>query len=589
VFCGVGGVEAQSETVWRQAAKYRVPRLCFINKMDRLGADFTRVLADIGDRLDSNPIAVQLPVGQGPDFRGQIDLIERKAYLYATADVATDLITQDIPSELAKLAESARHEMIERIAEVDDGLMDKFIHDEPISVDDIRGAIRRATCANTMQVVLCGSALKHMGVRPLLDAVLSYLPSPLDVPAVTGLAPGASDEPVSRKAATDEPFCGLVFKISSDQHGDLYFTRIYSGTLKAGSRVMNPVRDKKEIVSRIWEMYASQRIRRDEAYAGDIVALVGCKHSLTGDTLCDMRAQLVLERMEFPRGVISMSIEPRSSADKAKLAEAMATLHREDPTFESRFDTDTGQTLISGMGELHLEILHHKLRRDIGIDVKVGKPRVAYKETVCAAAVGEGRFIRQIGGRGQFGVVRLRVEPYMPAAGEESVQFVDEAPGDAIPRQFISSIAEGVHDASCSGHLAGYPMDNLLVTLIDGDSHPVDSSEMAFLQAASMAFEDAVAKATPTFMEPIMSLQVVCPGESLGAVTGDLNARRAEIMDMTVRHSMRVIDAKVPLAEMFGYTTALRSLTQGRATSTLEPSHYQTVPRNVADGLLKFV
>jgi elongation factor G len=302
-----------------------------------------------------------------------------------------------------------------------------------------------------------------------------------------------------------------------------------------------------------------------------------------------MRAPVVLDRMEFPRGVISMSIEPRNSADRAKLGEAMETLRREDPTFESRFDRDTGQTLISGMGELHLEVLHHKLRRDMGIDVKVGRPRVAYKETVCAAAIGEGRFIRQIAGRGQFGVVTLRVEPYKPAAGEEPVKFANELPGDAIPRQFIPSIAEGVQDASRSGHLAGYPLENLLVTLVDGDSHPVDSSEMAFLQAASMAFEDAVTKAAPTFMEPIMSLQVVCPEESMGAVTGDLNARRAEIVNMTVRHSTRVIDAKVPLAEMFGYTTALRSLTQGRATSTLEPSHYQVVPRNVADGLLKFV
>jgi len=589
VFCGVGGVEAQSETVWRQAAKYGVPRLCFVNKMDRLGADFNRVVDDIAERLSSNPVAVQLPIGQGAEFAGQIDLIEQKAYFYTPAEVATDLVARDIPDDMAEPAAAARHEMIEKIAEVDDGLMAKFIEDEPISTDDIRSAIRRATCANALQAVLCGSALKHMGVRPLLDAVLWYLPGPLDVPAVTGHPDLESDEIVTRLSSPDEPFCGLVFKIASDQHGDLYFTRIYSGTLKAGSRVMNPVRDKKEMVTRIWEMYASQRIRRDEAYAGDIVAIVGCKHSLTGDTLCDPRHPMVLARMEFPRAVISMSIEPRSSADRAKLADAIETLRREDPTFTSHVDADTGQTLISGMGELHLEILHHKLRRDMGVDVKVGKPRVAYKETVRAAAVGEGRFIRQIGGRGQFGVVSLRVEPYTPASGEEPVQFANEMAGDAIPRQFIPSIAEGVRDASRSGHLAGYPMENLLVTLVGGESHPVDSSEMAFLQAASMAFEDAVAKAAPTFMEPIMSLQVVCPEESLGAVTGDLNARRAEIVDMTVRHSMRMIDAKVPLAEMFGYATTLRSLTQGRATSTLEPSHYAVVPRNVAENLLRFV
>ncbi len=589
VFCGVGGVEAQSETVWRQAARYRVPRLCFVNKMDRLGAEFDRVVEEIGERLSSNPVAIQLPIGAGADFRGQIDLIEQKAYLYTPADVATDMHIEPIPEDMVDLAETARHEMIERVAEVDDELMARFINDEPISPDDLRAAIRRATCANALQVVLCGSALKHMGVRPLLDAIVWYLPSPVDVPPVVGHESLDSDKELTRKAADDEPFCGLVFKITSDPHGDLYFTRIYSGTLKAGTRVYNPVRDKKEIVSRIWEMYAKQRIRRDQVHAGDIVALVGCKHSLTGDTLCDAKKPIVLERMEFPKAVISMSIEPRSSADKNKLAEALETLRREDPTFEYHQDVETGQTLISGMGELHLEILHHKLRRDIGVDVKVGKPRVAYKETVTGVGEGEGRFVRQIGGRGHFGVVRLRVEPFAPETGEPPVKVVNEVKGEEIPKEFHKAIEEAVTDTAQSGHLAGYPLENIRVTILSGQSHPVDSSEMAFAQAAAAALEEAVGQASPSFMEPIMSLQVACPEEFLGAVTGDLNARRGEIVNMTVRHSMRVITAKAPLAELFGYSTSLRSASQGRATSTMEPSHYAVVPRNIADGLLKFV
>jgi elongation factor G len=428
-----------------------------------------------------------------------------------------------------------------------------------------------------------------MGIQPLLDAVVRYLPSPLDVPPVEGHTSLTSDKRATRKASVDEPFCGLVFKITSDQHGDLYFTRIYSGKLDAGTRVLNSTRDKKEIVSRVWEMYAKQRIRRDEAFAGDIVAVVGCKHSLTGDTLCDSRDPIILERMEFPRGVISMSIEPRNSADKTKLQDALGVLRREDPTFTSRFDEETGQTIITGMGELHLEILHNKLRRDMGVDVKVGKPRVAYKETVCIAGEAEGRFVRQIGGRGQFGVVSLRVEPYKAAAGTPTVVFEVGKIGEAIPKQYLPSIEEGVRDAAQSGQLAGYPMENIKITLIGGEHHPVDSSEMAFLQAASMAFELAVIKAEPAFMEPIMLLQVVSPEEFLGAVTGDLNARRAEIINMSARHTNRVIDAHVPLAEMFGYSTVLRSLTQGRATSTLEPSHYAIVPKNVAEGLLRYV
>ena len=589
VFCGVGGVEAQSETVWRQADKYRVPRLCFVNKLDRLGSDFHQVIEEIDDRLASHPVALQLPIGSGADFRGQVDLIEQKAYFYTRKEVATDLKVEPIPEDLVGEARAARQKMIERIAEADDILMAKFVEESEITSDDIHAAVRRATCANALHPVLCGSALKDMGVRRLLEAVVRYLPSPLDVPAVTGHVSLTSDKQVTRQAAADEPFCGLVFKIASDKHGDLHFVRIYSGTLAAGTRVLNATRDKKEIVSRIWEMYAKQRIRRESALAGDIVALVGCKHSLTGDTLCDPHHPVVLERMEFPEAVIAMSIEPRTSADKEKLADALGVLRREDPTFKSDFNEETGQTVISGMGELHLEILHNKLRRDIGVDVKVGRPRVAYKETICQSAEAEGRFVRQIGGRGQYGVVTLRVEPFSPGTGADPVRFLADLPAEAIPRQYVPAIEEGVRDAARSGHLAGYPMENVQVTLIGGDHHPVDSSEIAFLQAGALAFEQAVAKACPVFMEPVMNLQVVCPEEFLGAVTGDMNARRADIVNMTVRRSTQVITARVPLAEVFGYTTALRSLTQGRATSTLEPSHYAVVPRQVADELLRYV
>ena len=589
VFCAVGGVEAQTETVWRQADKYHVPRLCFINKLDRIGADFPRVVEEIRHRLHSQPVIVQLPMGYGADFAGQIDLIDQKAYFYTPTDVATELDIREIPAEYADAAEIARLELIEAVASVDDHLMEKFVHEQPISADDLRGAVRRAVCANKVQPVLCGSALKHNGIQLLLDAVVDFLPSPTDLPPIMGHESLTSDKEVVRHPDPDEPFCGLVFKIISDQHGDLYFTRIYSGTLPAGTRVMNPVRDKKENVSRIWEMNAKQRQPREQALPGDIVALIGCKYSLTGDTLCDIRHPIVLEKMEFPETVISMSIEPRSSADKTKLMDALAMLRREDPTFASRYDTETGQTLISGMGELHLEIIRNKIIRDLGVDVHVGKPRVAYKETIRGSAEAEGRFIRQTGGRGQYGVVVVRVEPFEPALGEDPVEILNALVGESIPRQYVPAIETGIRDASKSGFIAGYPMSNVRVTMLDGSHHPVDSSDLAFEQAGAMAFEAAVAKADPVFMEPIMSLQVVTPEEFLGAVTGDLNSRRAEIVNMSLRHNMRVVDAKVPLAEVFGYSTGLRSLSQGRATSTMEPSHYAIVPQHVADGLMKYV
>ena len=590
VFCAVGGVEAQSETVWHQAERYHVPRICFVNKMDRLGADFEMVVKEVADRLRANPLVVQLPIGAGDEFRGQIDLIRRKAYYYDPEKVATTLRVEEIPAELADEAELARHEMVERVAESDDELTEKYLTDEgAITEDDLLAAIRRGTLAMKLHPVLCGSALKHMGVRPLLDAVVQYLPSPEEVPPVKGHASLTSDEVIYRHADPTEPLAALVFKITSDAHGDLNFVRIYSGRLKAGTRLLNATQDKKENVTRIWEMHAKQRIPRETTEAGDIVAVVGLKDSATGDTLCDSRHPVVLERLEFPEPVITMSIEPRTNADKQKLIEALNTLRREDPSFQYRYNDDTGQTTISGMGELHLEIVKNKLVRDLGLEVRVGRPKVAYKETIQAAAQAEARFIRQLGGRGQFAVVRLRVEPFTPEPGGKVIAFEDATRGGEIPKEFVASVAQGVRDAAGSGPLAGYPLQNVKATLLGGETHPVDSSDIAFEQAGAMAFDQAVADAKPVFLEPIMRLQVSVPEEFLGAVTGDLNARRASIREMEQRGRFRVLWAEAPLAEMFGYSTQLRSLTQGRGTSTMEPHSYAPAPSHVADGILKYV
>jgi elongation factor G len=588
VFCGVGGVEAQTETVWRQAERYGVPRLCFINKLDRVGADFEMVVGEIASRLHASPIVVQLPIGIGDTFAGQIDLIRRKAYYYDPAEVGTELRVEEIPAEYRDAAELARGELIEKAAECDDSLMEKYLHEQPISEADIIAAIRRGTIANRLQPVLCGSALRHMGVRPTLDAVVDYLPSPLDVPPVKGHDSLKGTKEVIRKSDPDDPFSALVFKIISDQHGDLHFVRIYSGRLSAGTRVLNSTQDKKEIVSRIWEMHAKQRIRRDEAQAGDIVAVVGLKAAITGDTLCDPRQPVVLERLVFPEPVITMSIEPRTNADKPRLGDALAVLRREDPSFSYRYDEETGQTTISGMGELHLEIVKNKLVRDMNVDVHVGRPKVSYKETILGSADAQGRFIRQTGGRGQYAVVDLRVEPFAPGPEDEPIAFVDATKGGPIPREFIASVEQGVRDAATSGPLAGYPMLNIKATLLDGKHHPVDSSDLAFQQAATLAFNEAVQAAQPVFLEPIMRLQVTTPEEYLGSVTGDLNSRRAEIREMEQRGKYRVLMAMAPLAEMFGYSTQLRSLSQGRATSTMEPHSYAPAPTHVTEQILKY-
>ena len=598
VFCAVGGVEAQSETVWRQADRYGVPRLCFVNKLDRVGADFETVVDEIRDRLAANPVPVQLPIGAGQEFLGQVDLISRKAWYYEPDGVATRIRAEPIPGDLAEQTEQARREMIEAAAEHDDALMEKYVHEEDVSEEEIIAALRRGTLSGGLQPVLCGSALKHMGVRPLLDAVVRYLPSPLDVPPVVGHAGPRSkasrrrrargaEEKVIRKSDPNEPFSGLVFKILSDQHGYLNFVRVYSGTLKSNTRVLNSTQNRKQNVSRIWEMHAKQRIRREEATAGDIVALVGMNDCLTGDTLCDTRHPVILERLESPEPVITMSIEPRTNADRQKLVEALNVLRREDPSFRYRYDEETGQSTISGMGELHLEIVKHKLTRDMGLQIHVGRPNVAYKEAVRAEATAEGRFIRQTGGRGQFGVVVLKVEPHAPEADEETIVFEDATRGGAVPREYIGSVAEGVHDAAGSGPLAGYPMMNVKVTLLDGKHHPVDSSDIAFRRAGSLAFEEAAKNASPVFLEPIMRTQITVPETFFGGVTGDLNARRAEIRNVEQRGRYRVVTAEIPLAEMFGYATQLRSLTQGRGNSTMEPLAYRPTPAHVAEEILR--
>ncbi|MDP6637010.1 MAG: elongation factor G [Phycisphaerae bacterium] len=588
VFCAVGGVEAQSETVWRQGDRYGVPRLCFINKLDRIGADFETVVKEIRARLDANPVVVQLPMGSSEDLKGQVDLVRRKAYFYDPDDVATILRVEDVPEDMVDEVENARVEMIEAAAECDDDLMAKYIGDEEISEDIIVAALRKGTIAGKIQPVLCGSALKHVGVRPLLDAIVDYLPDPADIPDVQGHESlDKSSREITRKSDPSEPFSALVFKLASDQHGYLNYVRVYSGTLKSNTRVLNSTQNKKENVTRIWEMHAKQRIRREQAVAGDIVALVGMNDSVTGDTLCDPKSPVVLERLEFPDPVITMSIEPRTNADKQALANALNILRREDPSFRYSYNKETGQSTISGMGELHLEIVKNKLTRDLGLDVHVGRPSVAYKETIQTSASAEGRFVRQTGGRGQFGVVELSVEPWRDEDDDQAITFVDSSKGGVVPKEFIPSVVEGVRDAATCGVLAGYPMLNIKVTLLDGKHHPVDSSDVAFRQAGAMAFEAAVEKASPVFLEPIMRVQVTVPETFVGAVTGDLNARRSEIRDMVQRGQYRVLTAEIPLAEMFGYATQLRSLTQGRGNSTMEPLSYRPTPSQTTRDILK--
>ncbi len=583
IFCAVGGVEPQSETVWRQADKYQVPRIAFVNKMDRVGADFYNAVQMMEDRLGAHAVPIQIPMGEGDMFTGLIDLIKMKAVVYHEDSLGTTWEEIEIPNDLKEIADEYRTNLLEAISEYDDTLMEKYLEGEPISEKEIHEAIRKATIDVSIVPVLCGSAFKNKGVQRLLDAITLYLPSPLDIPAIKGHHPKTGEE-IVRKPSFDEPFSALAFKIMTDPYvGRLTYFRVYSGVLKAGSYVYNPNVGKRERIGRILRMMANKQEDITEARAGDIVAAVGLKHTKTGHTLCAEDKQVILEQMVFPEPVISVAIEPKSKADQDKLGDSLNKLADEDPTFRIRTDEETGQTIISGMGELHLEVIVDRLVREFKVHANVGKPQVAYKESITKKARGEGKFIRQSGGRGQYGHCIIEIEPNEPGKGFE---FENKIVGGVIPREYINPVAEGIQEAMLNGVIAGYPVIDVKVTLLDGSYHEVDSSEMAFKVAGSMAFKDAVSKADPILLEPIMDVEVVVPEEYMGDVMGDLNSRRGRIRGMVPRKDAQVISASVPLSEMFGYATTLRSITQGRAIYTMQFSHYEPVPQNIADQIM---
>jgi elongation factor G len=594
VFDGKEGVEAQSETVWRQADRYGVPRMCFINKMDKLGADFYYSFKTIIERLGANPIALQLPIGFGDDLQGIVDLLDLKAFFFK-GEKGEIVEEGEIPADLKDDAELWRNELVEKAAELDDELMEKYLEDpESITIPEIKAAIRKGTIALQCNPVFCGSALKNIGVQRLINGVIDYLPNPTQVPPIEGIDPRDPDIKLVRPHSEDAPFAALVFKVVSDTHGDLTYCRVYSGKLPKGTRVLNPGNNKKENVSRIFEMHAKDREALEEVGAGNIVALIGLKSSFTGDTICDPDNPVILERMTFPEPVISMSIEPNTADDKKKLGDALQTIRREDPSFRSQYNDETGETIISGMGELHLEIIKNKLVRDMKVGVTVGKPRVSYRETILGTANDvRGLFKKQTGGRGQFGDAVVSVSPITEAEAEEQelkykdgVVFVDKIAGGVIPREYIPSVEYGVRQAAMSGVLGGYPLINVKVELVFGSYHDVDSSQVAFEQAGSLAFREAVMKAKPALLEPIMKLVVTTPDEYFGSVSGDIASRRGHIVDSELRGVVRLISAEVPLSEMFGYTTTLRSMTQGRATSSMEPAEYRVMPDSLKDAVL---
>jgi elongation factor G len=596
VFDGKEGVEAQSETVWRQADRYNVPRLCLINKMDKIGADFEFSYGTLRQRLGANAIAVQLPIGAGDTFEGIIDLIEMKAYYFDSGDMGSVVEQRDIPEDMQEMADLWRHDIIERIAELDDELTELYLEDEfAITEEQLKAALRRATIDMRAFPTYCGSALKNIGVQRVLNGVIEYLPNPTEVPEVQGANPKDEDEKLSRPNSEDAPFSGLVFKVVSDSHGDLTYVRVYSGRLEKGSRVLNPGNGRKENVSRIYEMHAKDREALEYAGAGSIVAVIGLKNSVTGDTLCDTNDPIILERMHFPDPVISMSIEPITNDDKKKLGEALTTIRREDPSFHANYNEETGETIISGMGELHLEIVKNKLTRDLKIGVNVGTPRVSYRETITGVAENvRGKFVKQSGGRGQFGDVVMNVRPMTAAEAEEQelvmkngIVFVDKISHGSIPREYVPSVQHGVRNASSSGILGGYPMVNVCCELVDGSYHEVDSSQVAFEQAGALGFREACTKAGLALLEPIMKVMITTPDEFFGSVSGDLSSRRGQINDSELRGVVRIINAEVPLSEMFGYTTVLRGMTQGRASSTMEPSEYRLMPENLKKEVLK--
>ncbi len=583
VFDAVAGVEPQTETVWRQADRYDVPRICFVNKMDRTGADFGRTVDMMVDRLQALPLVLQLPWGTEGDFKGVIDIVEMKAHVWE-GEMGEEWRDEDIPQDYLEAAAAARHELFERLADHDESLMEKFVHEEEPTIDELRRAIRRATLANEGVPVLCGSAFKNKGVQPLLDAIIWYLPSPLDVPPM--VAHDLKGEEVTRAASDEEPFSALAFKIMSDPYvGRLTYLRVYSGVLKAGSHVLNSTKDRKERIGRILQMHANHREDKDAAYTGDIMAVVGLKHSTTGDTISDPDQPVVLESITFPIPVISVAVEPKTKADQDKLGNGLAKLSDEDPTFVVKFDDETGQTVISGMGELHLDILVDRLKREFNVDANVGKPQVAYRETIRKEVHKVVmRFVRQTGGRGQFAHVVLDLEPTGPGGGYE---FINKVTGGSIPREYIPSVDQGIQEALDNGVLAGYPMVDVRATLIDGSYHEVDSSEMAFKIAGSMALKEAARKADPALLEPVMEFEVTTPEEFMGDVMGDVTARRGRIERIEERGGMKTILVLVPLAELFGYATELRSRSQGRAAhSPMQLHAYSEVPVQVAKEII---
>jgi len=581
----VSGVEPQTETVWRQADKYRVPRIVYVNKMDRVGADFYRCIDMLRERLGAVPVAIQVPIGREDQYRGLVDLIDEVALVWDENDetLGKEYKKIPIPTDMTGLVREWREKMIEALAEVDEHVMEKYVGNEPVSAEALRAAVRRGTILMKLFPVLCGASFKNKGVQPLLDAVVDFLPSPVDIPAVRGINP-ETHAVEERAAADDEPFAALAFKIMNDQHvGQLVFLRVYSGTLTSGSAVYNSTKDRKERVGRLLRMHANKREEIDAVAAGDIAAAIGLKFTTTGDTLCDPARPIVLEAMTFPEPVIAVAIEPKTKADEEKLGLSLARLALEDPTFRVTSDQETGQTLIHGMGELHLEIIVDRLLREFRVEANVGKPQVAYRETIRQRAEAQGRFVRQTGGRGQYGDVYLEVEPGEPGEG---ITFENKIVGGAVPREYIPAVEKGVREALETGVLAGYPVVDVRVRLVDGSYHEVDSSEMAFKIAASMGVKEACRKARPVLLEPVMDVEVVTPEEYMGAVMGDLNSRRGRIVSMEARGNSQVIRALVPLGQMFGYVTDLRSMTQGRATSTMQFSRYEEVPASIAEEIM---
>jgi elongation factor G len=583
LFCSVGGVEPQSETVWRQADKYRVPRIAYVNKMDRIGADFLGACEMMKKRLGANAVPVQLPIGQGDIFTGIIDLITMTARNYRDETQGALYVDGPIPYSLYDQALEKREKLLEELADYDEGLLDKFVHNEPIEPDEIRVALRRAVLDLKITPVLCGSSYKNKGVQALLDAIVDFLPSPLDLPPVKGIDPVHGKE-IVRESDPTKPFAGLVFKIMSDPYvGRLSYARIYSGTLKAGETIYNPVTQRRERISRILAMHANKRADQKECQAGDIVAVVGLKSTTTGHTICDDNHPIILEQMTFPSPVIYVAIEPKTKADQDKLSEALNRLADEDPTFQIRSDQETGQTIISGMGELHLEILIDRMKREFNVAANIGKPQVAYRETITTEAEAEGKFIRQTGGRGQYGHVKIKV---MPTAKGKGFEFEDCTKGGTIPNEFIPAVQQGVKEALENGVIAGYPMVDVRVELLDGSYHDVDSSELAFKIAGSMALQDGARRANPTILEPIMDIEVVVPEEYMGDVIGDLNSRRGKVVGMVHRPDAIVVAAQTPLSEMFGYATTLRSLSQGRAVYSMQFAHYAPIPEAIQEKMI---